>query len=137
MSGRIFLDTNVLVYCYSGTEPVKRSVALQLVQQADVWVSTQVLQELSNTLRKKFQIPWPDLQLTLEEIHQNLGVFVNTYSVILDATRIANRYGFSFYDSMILSSCLANGCNILYSEDMQGGQIIDGILEIRNPFKII
>ena len=137
MSDKIFLDTNVIVYCYTSTEPVKRSIALQLAQQQDIWVSTQVLQELSNTLRKKFHIPCPDIQLTLQEIHQNLEVFVNTYNVVLDATRIADRYGFSFYDCLIISSCLANGCNILYSEDMQDGQVIDGVLEIRNPFKTL
>ncbi len=48
--------------------------------------------------------------------------------------RIAERYKYSFYDSLILSSCLAIGCKIVYSEDMKDGQVIDGTLEIKNPF---
>jgi predicted nucleic acid-binding protein len=47
---------------------------------------------------------------------------------------IAERYGFSFYDSLIISSALQSGCTVLYSEDMQHGQKIDGQLLISNPF---
>lgn len=54
MSDRIFFDTNVLVYCYTETEPNKKSVAVEFAQSPDAWISTQVLQELSNTLRRKF-----------------------------------------------------------------------------------
>jgi predicted nucleic acid-binding protein len=51
-----------------------------------------------------------------------------------DAIRIADKYGYSLYDSLILSSALAVGCKIVYSEDMQNGQVIDGGLTIVNPF---
>jgi predicted nucleic acid-binding protein len=56
MNDKSFLDTNVLVYCYTETEPEKQAVAVALAEQSDTWVSTQVLQELSNTLRRKFKI---------------------------------------------------------------------------------
>jgi predicted nucleic acid-binding protein len=132
MNDKSFLDTNVLVYCYTETEPEKQAVAVALAEQSDTWVSTQVLQELSNTLRKKFKISWPNIDATLQEVSQNLSLHTNTY-----ATRIAERYGFSFYDCLIISSCLAIGCNVLYSEDLQHGQLIDGILEIKNSFNLL
>ena len=47
---------------------------------------------------------------------------------------VHERYGFSLYDSMIVSSALLVGSKILYSEDLQGGQVIDGQLRISNPF---
>jgi len=126
MSGKSFLDTNVLVYCYTETEPEKQAVAVSLAEQSETWVSTQVLQELANTLRKKFKISWLNIDATLQEVNQNLNLHTNTYSTIIDATRIAERYGFSFYDCLIISSCLAIGCDVLYSEDLQSGQLIDG-----------
>jgi predicted nucleic acid-binding protein len=49
------------------------------------------------------------------------------------ALRIAERYGFQIYDSLIVAAALEAGCTTLYSEDMQDGQSID-TLTIRNPF---
>jgi predicted nucleic acid-binding protein len=134
MSDRIFFDTNVLVYCYTETEPNKKSVAVEFAQSPDAWISTQVLQELSNTLRRKFGKEWTEVVGTLEEVCQNFEIFTNLSDTLRDAIRIADKYGYSLYDSLILSSALAVGCKIVYSEDMQNGQVIDGGLTIVNPF---
>ena len=48
--------------------------------------------------------------------------------------QIAEHYGFSIYDAMIVATALLADCTILYSEDLQDGQVIDGQLMIRNPF---
>ena len=47
---------------------------------------------------------------------------------------VASRYGLSVYDAMIVSSALLAGCTLLYSEDMQDGQVFDRQLTVRNPF---
>jgi len=47
---------------------------------------------------------------------------------------IAERYGFSLYDSMIVSAALQSGCTNLFSEDMQHGQKIEAKMVITNPF---
>jgi predicted nucleic acid-binding protein len=52
----------------------------------------------------------------------------------MKAFRISKRYQFSFWDRIIVASALAAKCSILYTEDLQDGQIIDGILRISNPF---
>ena len=134
MSGKIFLDTNILVYCYTNTEPDKNTIALTIAQHSDAWISTQVLQELANTLRRKFSKSWPEIQAVLDELCINFHVFSNSPETIQGAARIAENYGFSFYDSMIISACLSVGCQTLYSEDMQHGQIINNTLTISNPF---
>ncbi len=134
MTGKIFLDTNVLVYCYTQTEPLKQSLAIDLAQYQDAWISTQVLQVLANILYKKFGQTWNDIELTLQEVSQNFQVFTNDIGIIQTATQLANRYGYSFYDCLILSSGLSIGCGTLFSEGMQHGQIIEAQLEIRNPF---
>ena len=53
---------------------------------------------------------------------------------MLQSFEIKNRYSFSYWDSLILSSALENGCDVIYSEDMHDGQLIDGVLRIVNPF---
>jgi predicted nucleic acid-binding protein len=50
------------------------------------------------------------------------------------AMQVAERYGFSIYDALIISAALLAGCSTLYSEDMQHGQVIERQLTIRNPF---
>jgi hypothetical protein len=52
----------------------------------------------------------------------------------MTACQIAEKYQFSFYDSLIIASALKCDCYTLYSEDLQHGQIIEDKLKIINPF---
>lgn len=61
-----------------------------------------------------------------------LAVTVDTHD---DALRLAQRYGFHFYDALVVASALAADCETLYTEDLQDGQVIDDRLTIRNLFK--
>ena len=130
MNDNIFFDTNILIYCYTETEPIKQAIA----DNPNAWISTQVLQEFSNTLRKKFGKTWTEIEASFEELTQNFEVFTNQSETIRFAFKLAHQYKFSFYDCIILSSALACNCTIIYSEDMQNGAIIEGKLKIINPF---
>lgn len=134
MKDKIFLDTNILIYCYTTSEPDKQSKAQSLANLPQVMISTQVLKEFTNTLRKKFKLEWPAILAALEEVETNFQIFYNTLTSIKRACTIADRYGFSFYDSLIIVAALESGCSILYSEDLQHGQIIENTLMVRNPF---
>jgi len=50
------------------------------------------------------------------------------------ALKIAEKHGFGIYDALVVAAACEAGCAILYSEDFQDGQTIDGQLTIRNPF---
>lgn len=91
------------------------------------------MQETTNTLYKKFQFAWPDIRTVLNEAATNNSLHINSASTIDDACRIAERYGFSFYDSLIIAAALESGCTRLISEDLQNGQVIDNVLTIENP----
>lgn len=134
MNDRSFLDTNVLIYCYTSTEPNKLAKAQAAASLPDVVISTQVLKELANILRKKFNLDWAAIQTTLDEVENNFEVHINSASSIKNACAIADRYGFSFYDSLIIAAALESGCTILYSEDLQHGQAIEQTLTVKNPF---
>lgn len=135
MSGRVFLDTNVLVYAYSNDDPVKRVKALEVCLLDDAWISTQVLIEFINTFRRKFGSAWTDLEASLEELTQNYPLHVNTATTVSEALRLANRYQLSWFDSLIVAAALECGCETLFSEDLNEGLVVDGKLTVVNPFR--
>lgn len=79
---------------------------------------------------------WGEVQLGLETIEilcpDPLPITLDTHK---EALAIAGKYGYRIYDALIVASALEAKCTILYSEDMQDGQLIANRLKIRNPFK--
>ena len=134
MQGSCFIDTNVLIYCYSATEPAKKQKAVEVSNTENAIISTQVLKEFSNTLSKKFRLDWADIEQSLNELTNNFKIYINSPRTIQNACSIASKYGYSFYDSLIIESALETDCSILYSEDLQHNQLIENKLRIINPF---
>jgi predicted nucleic acid-binding protein len=135
MNDNFFIDTNILVYCYADDEPLKQQKALGIASNPDTFISTQVLTELSNTLKKKFQQDWLVIENVVSEVSNDFNVYVNKPATIEWACRVADKYQYSFYDSLIIAAALSSNCKTLYSEDMQDGQVIENSLTIVNPFK--
>ena len=77
MSDSIFLDTNILVYAYSDTELQKQTIARKLVSENISFISTQVLQELSSTLSRKFKKSWPEITDAVKEVSLSNLVHAN------------------------------------------------------------
>lgn len=134
MSDNVFLDTNILVYSYSNSEPEKQAIARKLIADSNSFISTQVLQELTNTATRKFKFTYQDAINAMKECCKNNNLYINTENTILEACTIAQAYRFSFYDSLIIAAAIECNCTVLYSEDMNNGQIIDNKLKIVNPF---
>jgi predicted nucleic acid-binding protein len=134
MNDSYFLDTNILVYTYSADEVEKKTLSRDLVSNSNIYISTQVLQELANVLSKKFKKSWQEIQVVLDEVESNCIVYNNSKSTVSQACKIAANYHFSFYDSLIISAALDCNCSVLCSEDLNDNQIIDGKLTIINPF---
>ncbi len=136
MNGRVFFDTNVLVYAYSSDDLVKRQVALTLGSIPDRWLSTQVLIEFVNVFSRKLKTSWPNIQIALIEIINDNSIHTTNADTIAHATRLAHRYGFSWFDALIVAAALECGCDTLYSEDLNAGQVIEGTLRVVNPFAV-
>lgn len=134
MSGKIFLDTNIVVYLYSGDEPEKQAAALSLIEQNNPVISTQVLSELANTLSRKFGLSYDVVAKAVAEVRDACIVVPVMPDTIAQALGLAQVYKYSYYDSLILAAALSAGCETLATEDMQHGQLIEGVLTIRNPF---
>lgn len=134
MSGKVFFDTNVLVYAHTDIDTVKQSIAQNLILNNESFISSQVIQELANTLFRKFKHTWKDIEKVISEAIDNNSLQINSGPTVLKACKIAERYAFSFYDSLIIAAAIECGCTVLYSEDMNHGQVIEEKLKIINPF---
>jgi predicted nucleic acid-binding protein len=136
MSDKAFLDTNVLVYFYSETEKDKKHCANNVLNCHDCITSIHAMCESSNVWMKKYK--WSSIK-TKEHL-DNIKLICDEIlpiqrSTINKATDLKERYGYSFYDCLMLASALEGNCKIIFTEDMQDGQIINDILKIKNPFK--
>jgi len=129
---RIFLDSNVMIYAYFKQDEKKQRISKQLISQNAI-ISTQVLQELTNTLHRKMGVDYNIVRTILQECLKNCDLNTNTSDTVFLALNVAERYGFSFYDSLIVSAAIESKCTILYSEDMQHNQHIENLI-IKNPF---
>ncbi len=133
MSDRVFLDTNILVYTL-GQRDDRTPKAEALLADGGV-VSVQVLNELASVASRKIHMSWPDVTAALADIKilcpSPIPITVEIHDAAL---RLAARYGYHIYDALIVAAALEGECSILYSEDLQDGQVIDGRLTIRNPF---
>ena len=137
MSADDFLDSNVLVYSVDDRFPEKRQKAMELVSRSVIegtgCISFQVVQETLNVLIGRLGTPVGQLRVLMDDVLFPLWQVYPSASLYQDAISIQSRYGFSFYDSLIVAAALEAGCTRLYSEDLQHGQHIER-LTILNPF---
>ena len=133
MRDSYFLDSNVLIYGFSGREPEKQRIARELSDGDGAWVSTQVLSEVGSVLIRKFAFAVGEARARVASIAAGCDVITLTPAVILDAFRVAERYRLGLYDGQIVAAALACGARRLYTEDMHHGLSIDG-LELVSPF---
>ena len=134
-----FLDSNVFVYLFDEASPSKQRIAQELIrvglQTGDATISFQVIQETLNVMTRKFETrATPDeVRRFMDRVLLPLWTIMPSEALYHRALDIHGRYGFSFYDGMIIGAALAAGCRRLHSEDFQDGQRIDQ-LTIVNPF---
>ncbi|MBX3058105.1 MAG: PIN domain-containing protein [Anaerolineae bacterium] len=136
--GEQFVDTNVAVYAYdlsAGKRQEQAKSLLNRLWQARIGcLSIQVLQEFYNITTRKLSNPLSSQHAY--NIVADLGQWrIHTPAVadVLGAVQIQQRYQLSFWDALIVRSASQLGCAILWSEDLNDGQIVEGVL-VRNPF---
>ncbi len=128
---RIFLDTNILLYTLDRGATSAR--ARQALQEGYA-ISVQVLNEFANVIRKKSLLEPEELQEAEAEFRNLLQVSPLTIELHDAAFGLSARYGFHFYDSLIVAAALETQCDVLYSEDLQHNQRVES-LRVVNPFR--
>ncbi len=134
MPGKAFFDTNVLVYCVAVEDDPRSGQAEEALASGGV-ISVQILNEFTAVARRKLQMTWAEVTEAVEAFlvlcPDPIAVTVDTHHA---ARGIAEKHGYNFYDALVVAAALESGCSILYSEDFQDGQVIEGRLTVRNPF---
>ncbi len=133
MSGvESFFDTSVLLYLLS-SEREKADRAETLLADSGV-ISVQVLNEFTAVAVRKLAMSLAEVREILETVRD----LCRTQPLIVEdhdrAGEVMEHYRFSFYDSVIVASALRSGCEFLYTEDLQHGQMIEQQLRVVNPF---
>ncbi len=132
MQDNIFIDSNVILYAFSKNKRKKERAKNIIKNRGNI--SIQVLNEVSNTLFKKSKLEPTVVKKSIDLLIKYFQVYEVKIYTIYRALDLKERYKFSYYDSLIIASAIENGCDILYSEDMQHKQVIDDKLTIINPF---
>lgn len=131
---KVFLDTNILIYAYSNTETDKKEKVMGILSDDAVCFSTQVINEFIWVMNRKYKVNMDSLRIITNNLFEMYVVSLVDRATIGQAIDIASRYKYSYWDSLIVSSSIESGCDILYTEDMQHGQVVNNGLRILNPF---
>jgi predicted nucleic acid-binding protein len=138
MSGKTFIDTNILVYAHNLDAMIRNEVARKLI--TSLWdqrtgvLSMQVLQEFYVVMTRKVAVPIRPLEArSIVRIYLPWVVEPNA-EMILAASEIEERYQISFWDAMIIAAAHRAGVYRIVTEDLNHGQYIEGIF-IENPFR--
>jgi predicted nucleic acid-binding protein len=133
MNAKPFFDTNVILYALRQDD--SRGPVAETLLAAGGILSVQVLNEFVAVARRKLDKRWDEIHRALDILRifcpDPVPLTVETHE---RAVHIAERYGYSVFDSLIIAAAIHAGASTLYSEDMRDGQAIEG-LTIRNPFR--
>jgi len=137
MSDRIFVDTNILVYAHdwsAGDRHAKAAAVIESLWEAETGItSTQVLQEFYVTVTRKIKNPLTPAEA--REIIRNYlawPVQINDPETTIRASEIEEKNSLSFWDALIVAAALRMQAQKIITEDLNHGQIIEGIL-VENP----
>jgi predicted nucleic acid-binding protein len=135
---RCFIETNLLIYADSGDEPVKQRIALSLLKQLRLnqtgVLSTQVLGEYCNVAINKLKIPHADIREQMQ-FWEQYDVVQVTPAIIQMGLDLHQTRSLGFFDALIVAAAKTSGCTVLYSEDMNAGEMVNGV-RIVNPFRL-
>jgi predicted nucleic acid-binding protein len=139
MSGRTFVDTNILVYAVDDSERAKQDIARAVLESGDygeLVLSTQVLGEFYVTVTRKLAEPVSEAGAA--ELVDWLGLMNPTVSVdpalVKSAVQTSRAARVSYWDGLVVAAADRAGCARLLTEDLNDGQEI-GSVRVENPFR--
>ena len=132
----MFVDTNVLIYALTqGPDPrhgMAHNILQQLLAEERACLSTQVLQETFVTLVRKVAVSIESALTDLDDLAQ-WPVFQVDVAAIQEAGKLVETARISFWDALMVVAASRMRAPLLYTEDLNHGQIIAGV-RVVNPF---
>ena len=124
----------MFIYLYSEDDFEKQYVSQIFVDRYDCVISTRVLNEFCNVCIRKLNKTVDEIALAVEEIIGQCIVNNIKKANINQALEIHERYGYGYFDCLMIASALISDCKYLLTEDMADGQTIDDKLTIVNIY---
>lgn len=137
MKDNILIDSNVWIYLASKQDSRKKEIARELIASHfnSIILSVQILVEIFTVLDRKTDLAKKEIANITSHYADSHEVIFSGKEIFNEAVRIRLKYGYSFFDSLIVSTGTVTDCTTLYSEDLQHNQLIDNKLRIINPFR--
>ena len=122
-----FLDSNVWLYALTEQDETHKEKAADLIEKHKerICFSTQVINEVCLNLKRKSAFNEQDVSLLIESFYLNYEIIELNREILIKASELRGRYPISFWDGLIVASALFADADILYSEDMQNGLLIE------------
>jgi len=135
-NSKTFPDSNVWLYALTDQNDKYKHQAEDLIEENKerICLSTQVINEVCLNLKRKASFDEAEISRLISSFYLNFEVIKLNQKILLKASGLRARYLFSFWDGLIVASALAANAEILYSEDMQNGLMVENKLKIINPF---
>jgi len=139
MNGKAFFDSNIICYAFDTKDKEKKEKAKELLKNwmssGKLVISTQVLQEVFVVLTRKTKPPLkPEKTKEILEVFLPFEIVQITPELIFKAIDILIKHRISFWDALIISAAVKAKCKVVFTEDLNDGQIIEGVTII-NPFR--
>ena len=133
----ILLDTNILIYTFDPRDEARQEQAivilLKLEEEEKGCLSTQCLSEFASAAMTKLGLSSDEIMDKISDWQSAFPVFNLTPQIVLEATRGVRDHKLSYYESQIWASARLNQVPVIFTEDFQDGQTLEGIRFI-NPF---
>lgn len=139
MSDSYFIDTNIFIYSFDRRNPEKQMIAQEIILKSLIdgkgIISSQVIQEFFNVATRKFSstLSSNDCMEYLQTVLKPLCKVFASIELYEKTLEIIGKYNYTFYDSLMIAAALHADCSLLYSEDFQHSQQIEGLMLV-NPF---
>jgi predicted nucleic acid-binding protein len=130
-----FIDTNIWLYAFiESGQSEKSHLAREVIYKCQPMLSLQVINEVCINLIRKANFTEDQIRQLITSFYEKYQVIDLDQEILLAASDLRQRYSLSFWDSLIIGCALQAGVEIIYSEDLQHQQLINGSLRIINPF---
>lgn len=128
----VFVDTNIVVYAFSGD--AARAAQAESILESQPTISVQVVNEFLSVCRVKLGLDIATRNRLATELQAGCNVVSLDLHVVAKAMEIEAQANISYWDALIVAAALLSGCDTLYTEDLQHSQVFEGRLTVVNPY---
>ncbi|MEQ1611159.1 MAG: PIN domain-containing protein [Hyphomicrobiaceae bacterium] len=137
MTGRVFVDTNILIYALDPADPAKRQVSADLLKATignrSLTLSPQSLNEAYRVLVERHRLMPVNAARTYIRTLAPWAIAPLDAKTTERAFAVEDETGYSWWDCLILAAALQADCRLFVSEDLADGREVAG-MRIANPF---